>query len=352
MSLGPVMLDLQGPELSVAERELLGHPAVGGVILFSRNYASPPQLAALTRAIHDLREPRLLVATDQEGGRVQRFRKSFTRLPAPAALGRLHERDPAAARRVAHSFGLVLAAELRAVGVDFSLAPLLDLERGRSGVIGDRALHRDPDVVAALAQACIRGMHAAGMGAVGKHFPGHGSVEGDSHLTTPVDRRPLASLRLEDMLAFERVIRHGIAGIMPAHVVYAGVDPRPAGFSSRWLKTILREELGFQGAVFSDDICMSGAAVAGDLVARARAALDAGCDMVLVCNDRRGAEQVLERLAWRDDSVARARLARLHGRGTVTREQLAADGDYRRALAELATLVSEPELDLGDDAPV
>lgn len=352
MSLGPIMLDLAGPELLPAERELLLHPLVGGVILFTRNYENPAQLAQLVNRIHGLREPRILVAVDHEGGRVQRFRESFTKLPAPAHFGKIYNRDPVRAQKLVNLCGWVLALELGAMKVDFSFAPVLDLARGRSTVIGDRAFHDHPAVVAELGRSFMRGMRQGGMVAVGKHFPGHGAVVADSHFTTPVDARALETIRLEDMLAFERMIHYGLSAVMPAHVIYQQVDERPAGFSDVWLRSILRGQLGFQGAVFSDDISMAGAAQVGDYIARASAALAAGCDMVLVCNDRAGAVSILDGLKPHDDPVARTRLARMHGHQTLGRESLMASMAYKEAARTISALDSEPELDLRDDTPV
>ncbi len=351
MSLGPVMLGLGGPALGAAERELLGHPTVGGVILFGRNYVDSEQLAALVDDIHAVREPRLLVSVDHEGGTVQRFRGDFTRLPPPARFGELHDEDSRLAREAVELCGWLLAAELRAVGVDFSFAPVLDLGRPKASVVGTRALHRDPDVVSVLAQAMVRGMRAAGMAAVGKHFPGHGGVAEDSHHATPVDERDLATLRLADLVPFERLVRAGLPAILPAHVIYPAVDERPAGFSEQWLRGVLRHELGFEGAVFSDDLGMGGAAVAGDLVARAEQALAAGCDMVLTCNDPQGAATLVESLHPREDPLRVARLARMHGRRGCSRQELGASARYRDAVARMSALEREPELDLGDDSP-
>ncbi len=332
MSLGPVMLDVAGLTLDAEERERLCHPLVGGVILFSRNYASPEQVEALVQGIHALREPRLLVAVDHEGGRVQRFREGFSALPPAASLGALHARDPQRARRMAEACGWLMASELRAVGIDFSFAPVLDLDRGVSRVIGDRAFHRDPEVVADVAHAYMNGMSQAGMAATGKHFPGHGSVEADSHVALPRDERLFEDIFAEDVLPFERMVHYGLAGIMPAHVIYPRVDPQPAGFSRFWLQEVLRHRLGFQGAIFSDDLSMEGATVAGGLPERARAALDAGCDMLLVCNDPQGAARVLDALGGWDSPASHLRLARMHGRHALSRPQLAADGHYRRVL--------------------
>lgn len=332
MSLGPVMVDIGGLELTSGERERLRHPLVGGVILFTHNYQSPEQVTALVDAIHRLREPQLLVAVDQEGGRVQRFRAGFSVLPAGAVLGTLYDENSRRAKRMAETCGWLMATELRAVGVDFSFAPVLDLNRGVSNVIGDRAFHANPEVVAELAHAYMTGMSRAGMAATGKHFPGHGAVTADSHLSLPIDERLYADIYVEDLVPFERLIHFGLAAIMPAHVLYPRVDRQPAGFSRFWLQQVLRQELGFQGVIFSDDLSMAGAEGAGGMLERARAALDAGCDMVLVCNDPAGADQVLDGLGAYDNPVSHLRLMRMHGRHPVTRIQMAEDNDYQDAV--------------------
>ena len=272
MSLGPVMVDLKGTRLEPDEKEMLEHPLVGGVILFSRNYESPEQIADLVDNIHQVREPHLLVSVDHEGGRVQRFREGFTALPPLAKLGAQYQQDKKRAKRMAETCGWLMAIELRAVGVDFSFAPVLDIERGISDVIGDRSFGKDPDTVVDLAVAYIRGMQNAGMAATGKHFPGHGAVKADSHVACPVDERSFEDIVAYDVVPFERLIRNGLAGIMPAHVVYSSVDPNPAGFSRFWLNEVLRNQLEFQGVIFSDDLRMEGASIAGDVVDRARAA--------------------------------------------------------------------------------
>jgi beta-N-acetylhexosaminidase len=346
MSLGPVMIDLAGPALTAEERELLRHPRVGGVILFSRNYESPEQLLALTADIHGLREPHLLVGVDQEGGRVQRFREGFTRLPSPAVFGRIYDHDPKHADRLAATCGWLMAAELRAVGVDFSFAPVLDLDRGLNQVIGDRAFHRQPDVVADLGRAYLAGMHRAGMAGVGKHFPGHGGVSADSHVAVPVDERRFADIYMEDILPFERLIDEGLAGIMPAHVIYPRLVPEPSGFSSFWLRRVLRDRLGFQGAIFSDDLAMEGASVAGDLPDRARAALAAGCDMVLLCHRREAVAGILDALARWNDPAAQVRLARMHGRLATPRDTLLGSPEWHGAVQDLVGAEDQTSLDL------
>ncbi|MEY1661771.1 beta-N-acetylhexosaminidase [Isoalcanivorax beigongshangi] len=291
MTAAVVMLDVAGTELDASDRDVLRHPAVGGLILFARNYQNRDQLMALTAAIRAER-PDILIAVDQEGGRVQRFRDGFTRLPPMAALGRWHDQSPEAALDGARQLGRLMAEELIACDVDISFAPVLDLDYGVSSVIRDRSFHADPDTLTALAAAWIDGMAAAGMAATGKHFPGHGFVEADSHLELPRDSRPLAALEAADLRPFAALSQR-LQGIMPAHVVYDAVDSQPAGFSRIWLE-LLRRQLGFAGVIFSDDLTMEGAAAAGDYAARTAAALDAGCDMVLVCNQRAAALQVLD----------------------------------------------------------
>jgi beta-N-acetylhexosaminidase len=317
MKPGPAMLDVEGLALTPADVERLKHPQVGGVILFARNFDNPHQLVQLTRAIRQVRTPPLLICVDHEGGRVQRFRQGFTRIPPMASLGALHKKDPSEAIRAAFSIGFVIGSELQAHGVDFTFAPVLDLDYGESGVIGNRAFHRDARVVAMLAESFQAGLADAGMASVGKHFPGHGYVRADSHHEVPIDERSLAEIRAADLVPFERLARAGMAGVMPAHVIYPKVDDQPAGFSRKWLHQILRRELAFDGLIFSDDLSMEGAKTAGGVVDRANAALDAGCDMVLLCNDAKSAEKMLEGLEKRPVPVARTlqrRLDRMRGR--------------------------------------
>jgi beta-N-acetylhexosaminidase len=316
MTLGPVMLDIAGTVLAAEDRELLGHPNVGGVILFTRNYESLEQLQQLTAQIHGLRRPELVIAVDQEGGRIQRFRKDFTPLPAMHLLGRQYDLERDRALRLAETCGWLMAAELRSAGVDLSFTPVVDLDYGLSEVIGDRAFHRDPEAVARLAGRFAAGMRHAGMAAVAKHFPGHGGVLADSHLALPEDRRPYADL-LDDMRPYESLIAEGLAGVMAAHVVYSRLDRLPAGYSRWWLGTELRIRLRFQGAIFSDDLSMAGAKFAGTPEERAALALEAGCDVVLVCNDRPAAIAIVDGLGDWCEPAAHLRLARLRGRGSA-----------------------------------
>ncbi len=345
MTLGPLMCDIGGSELTAEDVEILAHPFIGGVILFSRNYDNPDQLTSLVSAIHDIRNPPLLVAVDQEGGRVQRLRGSFTKLPAAHLIGRQHDVDREHGRHLAERAGWMMASELRAVDIDMSFAPVLDLDWGLSEVIGDRAFHRDPDVVAELGFAFMSGMRTAGMAATGKHFPGHGHVVKDSHKTLPGDRRPAEDLA-DDLLPFERLIEAGLPAIMTAHVAYPAIDERPAGFSTAWIRGSLRDRLHFGGAVISDDLSMEAAAVAGDMTERAEAALNAGCDMLLVCNDRPAVVQVLEDLGQRVDPVSQVRLASLHGKGGQEWQQLVHSDTWREAREALRQVLDQPPLEL------
>ena len=345
MTLGPLMVDVAGTELSVEDRHVLAHPLVGAVILFTRNFESYVQLERLVAEIRAVRTPPLLVTVDHEGGRVQRFRREFTELPPQRAIGRVYDVDPEAGRRLAWQCGWLLAAELRAVGVDMSFAPCIDLDYGVSEVIGDRAYHRDPEVVARLAVACMQGMRTAGMQATAKHFPGHGAVVADSHKALPVDRRPLPELG-DDLLPYRRMIANGLTSVMVAHVLFPEVDEAPAGFSRRWIERELRWGLGFTGAVFSDDLSMGGAAFAGTVPERARRAIDAGCDLLPICNDRAAVLATLEALAGRDDPLSQVRLVRLHGRAMPPREQLHESPRWKECLQAVQHCRDAPKLQL------
>lgn len=336
MPLGPVMLDVAGTALSDGDRRRLRHPLVGGVILFSRNFESCAQLARLTAEIHALRSPSLIIAVDHEGGRVQRFREGFTQLPPMRELGLVWDRDRRKAVAVAQALGFVLAAELRAHGVDLSFTPVLDVDHGNSSVIGDRAFHAKPEAIADLAIGLMHGLRDGGMAAVGKHFPGHGHVRADSHHEVPVDERSLVDIQEEDLIPFRRMIDAGMSGVMPAHVIYPRVDAAPAGFSAIWIKRILRGELGFDGVIFSDDLSMEGASVAGGVVDRGMAALQAGCDMVLVCNNPQSADELLHGLHYTMPPVALARMARIHGQPhAADAVRLREDARYVKALHAL-----------------
>lgn len=314
MPLGPLMVDIEGTELSLEDQEILTHPLIGGVILFSRNYVSREQLKHLVEQIHALRDPRLVVAVDHEGGTVQRFRDDFTHLPASAQLGSLYQDDSVQALKLSRDVGWLLALELRAIGVDISFTPVLDVAQADSQVLNHRTYHSDPQVVAELAHQLMLGMQEAGMQATGKHFPGHGGVSGDSHHELPVDNRSFADIYALDILPFERMIHYGLAGIMPAHVVYPQIDSNPAGFSPIWLQDILRKRLEFTGIIFSDDLSMSGAYVAGGYPERAHAALEAGCDVLLVCNNRPGAIEIIDANKPVSNPVLQMRMAHMHGR--------------------------------------
>ncbi len=347
LSLGPVMLDVAGLELSAEDRDILRHPLVGGVILFSRNYASTEQLTALTREIHALRKPRLLVAVDHEGGRVQRFRDGFTALPAARRIGQAWDHDHRRGRRLAEASGWVMAAELRASGLDFSFAPVLDVDHGLCEVIGERAFHRDPEVVGHLGFAMMQGMSRAGMSAVGKHFPGHGGVVEDSHVAIPHDRRDISDIMRNDGWPFQHLIANGLAALMPAHVIYDRVDSRPAGFSSVWLQDILRDSWAFEGVIFSDDLDMAGAgAIAGDHAERARAAVAAGCDVVLICNNRPGAVDILDHAGLEIDPRVHLRMVRLHGRHDIGWPALTASEEWQQATTLLRRYQDDSTLEL------
>lgn len=288
-----VMIDIEGKDLTSDDQELLAHPAVGGIILFARNYESPEQLIHLTTQIHQIKQP-LMIAVDQEGGRVQRFQQGFTKLPPMRDLGVLYDKNPEEALRESRHLGWTMASELRAVGIDCSFAPVLDIDAGVSGVIGNRAFHSNPSIIGELASAFVDGMHEVGLIAVGKHFPGHGHVAPDSHIAVPVDERELSVILEKDVLPFKHLIQAGVDGIMPAHIIYEKVDQYPAGFSEFWLKKQLRDALGFNGIIFSDDLTMEGAAPMGNYAERAERAIHAGCDMVLVCNNRQAAIEVIQ----------------------------------------------------------
>lgn len=339
--LGPVVVDIETTRLTGADRRRLAHPLVGMVILFARNYESAEQLRTLTADIHTLRLPPLLIAVDHEGGRVQRFRQPpFTRIAAMSRLGALWDEDVLRACRTATAVGYVMAAELRAHGVDLTFAPVLDLDWGRSGVIGDRALHRDPRVVTMLAAHLAHGMALAGMANCGKHFPGHGWPAADSHVAVPLDERRRDEILGDDAAPY-RWLGVSLAAVMPAHVIFPRVDDKPAGFSSRWIKGVLRRRFGFTGAVFSDDLSMEGASVAGGIVERGQAALDAGCDFIIASHDPAATDRLLAGLRWRRTPLFESRLARLVPRGAASSmDDLLREPAYLAARDEAVALSS------------
>jgi len=339
-SIGPLMLDVAGFSLTAKERRILSNPLVGGLILFSRNYQSPDQLRSLVCEIR-VASPDIIIAVDHEGGRVQRFKKGFTAIPAMATLGEIYNIDPDKALTQAEDYGWLFAAELISYDIDLSFAPVLDRDHGISSVIGDRAFSSSADVIVKLSRALIKGMHAAGMIATGKHFPGHGGVAADSHHDIPVDKRSLAELTASDMCIFSALSNDEgeecvavIDAVMPAHVIYSEVDKKPAGFSKVWLQDILRKQLDFDGVIFSDDLSMEGASVAGSFAERAEAALDAGCDMVLVCNHPQGAEEVLAYLQKKQDqgecdfNNSRLMRMRLDSKKQLAPEEVKADSRW------------------------
>jgi len=291
-----VVVDVLGPALTDDDLGRIRHPAAGAVILFARNFENGEQLVALTDDIKRQREPELPICVDHEGGRVQRFKEGFTAIPPMRHLGRMWDRDREKGRELATAIGYIIAAELGAAGLDFSFTPVLDLDYGGSSVIGDRALHFDPTAVGALGACLVKGLAQGGVGAVAKHFPGHGYATADSHVAVPTDDRLFKDILKKDLVPYQAVIAAGVAGVMPAHVIYPKVDPEPAGYSKHWLQEILRGKLGFDGLIFSDDLSMEGAAVAGGPPQRARAAIAAGCDMVLLCNDPQGLDALLASL--------------------------------------------------------
>ncbi len=293
---GPVILDLIGYTVTDEERELLQHPHVGGVILFARHFESAAQISELCQSIRRCRQSPLLITVDQEGGRVQRFKEGFVKLPSMGEIGQIYHRSNEEGLQLAECVGWLMAAELLAVGVDLSFAPVLDLDKKCNTVVGDRSFGQDADSVALLGNAVMQGMHKAGMAATGKHFPGHGTVNVDSHLSLPVDDRCFEDVFQDDMQPFISLIANGIDALMPAHILFPKIDNQPVGFSTRWLTDVLRKKLLFSGVIFSDDLNMAGAELAGNYAVRAKAALDAGCDAVLICNNRAGAIEILEDL--------------------------------------------------------
>ena len=341
MSLGPIMTDVSGVVLTDEDRELLEHPAIGGVILFSRNYVDDQQLRDLVGSVAAIRTPSLLIAIDQEGGRVQRFADGFTRLPPLRWFGQQFNLDPAAARSLAHKAAWIMAVELLEFGIDFSFAPVVDIDWGLSEVIGDRAFHADPEVVSSLALSYTQGMRAAGMASVAKHFPGHGGVAADSHVSLPEDHRPYTDL-IEDLKPYQCLIDHGLQGIMPAHVRYTEVDQQIASMSEYWLRTELRENLGYKGAIFSDDLSMAGAGVVGEVPERVVTTIKAGSDMVLICNDRDAVVATLEATEGLHQPTSQARLIAMRPAGEAKDASLVGAAAWRNAVDELRAAIDRP----------
>jgi beta-N-acetylhexosaminidase len=346
MTLGPLMIDLAGPEIDAEERELLRHPLVGGVILFTRNFAESAQLSALVAAIHGARTPPLLVAVDHEGGRVQRFRAApFAHLPAARRIGHEFDADVREGLALARRMGWLMAAELRSHGIDLSFAPCVDLDYGVSEVIGDRAFHARAGAVAQLAVAYAHGMRDAGMAATAKHFPGHGAVRIDSHRSLPVDRRALPDLA-DELTPYRRLIDNGLPAVMAAHIQFPAVDAPPASLSKRWIGGVLRGDLRFQGAVFTDDLVMGGAAAFGGILERVRAALAAGCDVLPVCNDRAAVVALLDDLDAEPEPASQLRIVRMRGRDGLAWDELTRSPEWRDARDALARSAAVPALTL------
>jgi beta-N-acetylhexosaminidase len=313
MTIGPLMIDVEGLALQDEEIKRIMHPMVGGLILFTRNYKDTVQLKTLTDAIRKIRGHDFLIAVDHEGGRVQRFREGFTTIPAMRKLGEVWDKDPKRANHLAFLIGQIIATELRVFDIDFSFTPVLDIDYNESTVIRDRAFHNDIEAIKVLASSILEGLKEGGMRGVGKHFPGHGYIKADSHLSVSEDERTFDEIASKDMSIFISLIKHGLNAVMPSHVLYSAVDKHPAGFSSFWLKDQLREKFHFKGAIFSDDMSMKGAILGGEMKDRILKALEAGCDMVLLCNSPQLVDEVLLHLDWKMSSENISRLLSMKG---------------------------------------
>ena len=347
MTLGPVMLDVDGIELSQQDKEIVNHPSVGGVILFSRNYHDTEQLSNLVGSIRAAAHKNILIAVDHEGGRVQRFINGFTRIPAMRSIGCVYDKDPKVAKKLATDTAWLMAMELRSMDLDFTFAPVVDIDYKKCEVIGDRAFHSDPKTVYELSFAFCKGLEQAGMASVAKHFPGHGAVVEDSHCELPVDAREFESIFQNDVLPFRLLIQNNLSAIMPAHVIYSKVDNMPAGFSRYWLQSVLREQLNFNGVIFSDDLNMHGASVAGEHYSdRANAAREAGCDMILICNNRAAAIEIVDGLTLASDPVSATRLARMHGRHPITHRELITMERWHDVAKHIQKYIDNPNLEL------
>lgn len=342
-AVGPVILDIAGTEIDQEDKALLGHPSVGGVILFARNFENPSQLRALCDSIRQARPEPLLIFVDQEGGRVQRFREGFVTLPPMQTYGKCFDLDPELGCHFAELGGWIMASEVLAAGIDLSLAPVLDLNKSMHSVVGDRSFHRDPFKVISLARAFIKGMRNAGMATTGKHFPGHGSVAADSHVTLPIDERSINEITNDDIVPFVELMKSELDVVMPAHIIFSSVDDKPVGFSSYWLKKILRERYQFKGVVISDDLNMAGAAFVGDYPSRAMAALDAGCDMLLICNNRQAAIQMIDGLP-RDCVLPAEHFTRLRTKSTLSFDRLRQSNIWREKTDAFEKICERNEL--------
>lgn len=313
MTIGPLMIDVEGLALTDKDIKRISHSMVGGLILFTRNYKDTDQLKSLIDAIRKIRGHDFLIAVDHEGGRVQRFREGFTAIPAMRKLGELWDKNPKKANHLAFLIGQIIATELRVFDIDFSFTPVLDIDYSESTVIRDRAFHGNIEAIKSLATNLLEGLKKAGMQGVGKHFPGHGYIQADSHLSISEDTRALDEIASKDMSIFTSLIKHGLNAVMPSHVLYSAADKNPAGFSSYWLKDQLRDNFHFKGAIFSDDMSMKGAILGGEMKNRILKALEAGCDMVLLCNSPQLVDEVLLQLNWKMSSESRARLLSMKG---------------------------------------
>ncbi len=336
--MGPLMIDVHGTSLSQEDKELLQHPLVGGIILFSRNYQSPQQVAQLTSEIRKAAKQPILIAVDHEGGRVQRFRDQFTAIPAMYDLWRSSGESLATSQQYAYACGYVMALEVVSVGIDISFAPVLDINH-ISDVIGDRAFHHEPQAVASIAQQFIQGMHDAGMKSTGKHFPGHGSVKEDSHIALPIDKREKSTIFSTDMVPFTQLIQQNkLDAIMPAHVIYPSVDADAVGFSKYWIQDVLRNSLGFDGVIFSDDLTMAGAHYIGGYVERAEAAQAAGCDMLLVCNSRKASIEIIDNANLVVDNKSEQRLAKLVAKQGLDWSQMATNSRWQENVEVVSSI--------------
>jgi beta-N-acetylhexosaminidase len=337
--MGPIMLDVLGTSLTAEDKELLQHPLVGGLILFTRNYESPAQIVQLTEDIRKAAKKELLIAVDHEGGRVQRFREGFSKIPAMGNIWKYANQNLTIAQELAKQSAILMALEVQAVGIDISFAPILDID-DISAVIGDRSFHKNPEIVCKLASAFVDGLHLVGMKATGKHFPGHGSVQADSHIALPIDPRSRDEIFSLDMLPFKNLINSNkVDALMPAHVIFPEVDAEAVGFSSYWLKEILRKKLAFDGVIFSDDLSMEGAACVGGYVERAEAAQQAGCDMLLLCNNRDSCIDVIDNANININEKSNQRLLGLLKKSTSGLSDLNENARWQHARKLLAEYI-------------